>query len=57
MIAVLILWLVRERGTDRAAVAGGASRDALRRVVAGPGPALAVPDLGVGRRRVAGSGA
>jgi MFS family permease len=34
-IALLILWLVRERGTDRAAaVAGGSSRDALRRVVA-----------------------
>ncbi len=35
VIAVLILWLVRERGTDRAAaVAGGSSRDALRRVLA-----------------------
>lgn len=34
-IAVLVLWLVRERGTDRAAAkAGGSSRDALRRVVA-----------------------
>jgi MFS transporter, FSR family, fosmidomycin resistance protein len=34
-IALLILWLVRERGTDRAAaVAGGSSRDALRRVIA-----------------------
>jgi MFS family permease len=33
-IALLILWLVRERGTDRAAaVAGGSSRDALRRVI------------------------
>jgi MFS family permease len=35
VIAVLILWLVRECGTDRAAaVAGGSSRDALRRVIA-----------------------
>jgi MFS family permease len=35
LIAVGILALVRERGTDRAAaVAGGSSRDALRRVVA-----------------------
>jgi MFS family permease len=34
-IALLVLWLVRERGTDRAAAkAGGSSRDALRRVVA-----------------------
>ena len=34
LIAMLILWLVRERGTDRAAaVAGGSSRDALRRVI------------------------
>jgi MFS transporter, FSR family, fosmidomycin resistance protein len=34
LIAVLILWLVREHGTDRvAAVAGGSSRDALRRVI------------------------
>ena len=34
-IALLILWLVREHGTDRAAaVAGGSSRDALRRVAA-----------------------
>jgi MFS family permease len=34
-IALLILVLVREHGTDRAAaVAGGSSRDALRRVVA-----------------------
>jgi AAHS family 3-hydroxyphenylpropionic acid transporter len=34
VIALLILWLVRERGTDRAAaVAGGSSRDALRRVI------------------------
>lgn len=33
-IALLILWLVRERGTDRAAaVAGGSARDALRRVI------------------------
>jgi MFS transporter, FSR family, fosmidomycin resistance protein len=35
LIAALILALVRERGTDRAAaVAGGSSRDALRRVIA-----------------------
>ena len=34
LIAMLILWLVREHGTDRAAaVAGGSSRDALRRVI------------------------
>jgi MFS family permease len=34
LIALLILRLVRERGTDRAAaMAGGSSRDALRRVV------------------------
>jgi MFS family permease len=35
VIALLVLWLVREHGTDRAAAkAGGSSRDALRRVVA-----------------------
>ncbi len=35
LIALLILRLVRERGTDRAAaMAGGSSRDALRRVIA-----------------------
>ncbi|CAN5484300.1 YbfB/YjiJ family MFS transporter [soil metagenome] len=35
IIALLILGLIREHGTDRAAaVAGGSSRDALRRVVA-----------------------
>jgi MFS family permease len=35
LIAIGILALIRERGTDRAAaVAGGSSRDALRRVVA-----------------------
>ncbi len=37
LIALGILAFVRERGTDRAAaVAGGSSRDALRRVVADP---------------------
>ena len=35
LIGLAILALVRERGTDRAAaVAGGSSRDALRRVIA-----------------------
>jgi MFS family permease len=37
LIGVLILALVREHGTDRAAaVAGGSSRDALRRVIGDP---------------------
>src|SRR5215204_1051445 len=34
VIAVAVLWLIREHGTDRAAaLAGGSSRDALRRVI------------------------
>ena len=52
LIALAILAFVREHGTDRvAAVAGGSSRDALRRVVGRSRPALAVPDVRPGRRR------
>ncbi len=37
LIALAILWLIREHGTDRAAaLAGGSSRQALRQVIADP---------------------
>lgn len=37
LIALAVLWLIREHGTDRAAaLAGGSSRQALRQVIADP---------------------
>ena len=52
LIAIAILLLIRETGTDRAAaVASGRVRQAFGRIAPRPRPALALPDVGPRRRR------